>query len=124
MLMVGAMVMLGLSVMVQPVGAFKCPAGSVRAGSSVDVASQCNVPKDEEGGSANNVIANIVNFLIGITAVIAVFVIVIVGIQMATSQGEATKVARARNMILYGVVGLVIAILAYAIVNFVLSNIS
>ena len=120
MLIVGVVAILGLNLVVQPVRAFTCPDGSVRAGDSVGVASQCNVPKDEEGGSVNDVIASIVNFLIGITAVIAVFVIVIAGIQMATSQGEATKVAKARNMILYGLVGLVIAVFAYAIVNFVI----
>lgn len=117
--------MLGLSVMAQPVGALKCPDGSVRAGSSVEVASQCNVPEDKDttNGDANGLIGNIVNFLIGITAVIAIFVIIIAGIQMATSQGDASKVGKARNMILYAVVGLVIAIVAYAIVNFVLKNV-
>ena len=45
------------------------------------------------------------------------------GISFATSQGDSGKVAKARNTILYGVVGLVVALLAFAIVNFVLSSV-
>lgn len=40
-----------------------------------------------------------------------------------TSTGEASKTTRARNTILYGVVGLVISLLAFAIVNFVLGSV-
>ena len=46
--------------------------------------------------------------------------IVMGGISFATSQGDASKTTKARNTILYGVVGLVVALLAFAIVNFVL----
>ena len=49
--------------------------------------------------------------------------IVMGGISFATSQGDTAKVAKARNTILYGVVGLVVALLAFAIVNFVLNSI-
>ena len=54
---------------------------------------------------------------------IAVAMIVMGGISFATSQGDTAKVAKARNTILYGVVGLVVALLAFAIVNFVLNSI-
>ena len=46
--------------------------------------------------------------------------IIIGGIHYATSQGDAAKVKKGKDTILYGIIGLVIAILAYAIVNFVL----
>lgn len=99
-----------------------CPAGSARAGSSAASMSQCGVPDDGGDSEDNflNLMGSIINFLIGIAAVISIFVIVIAGIQMATSQGDSAKVAKARNMILYGIVGLVVAILAFSIVNFVL----
>ena len=48
--------------------------------------------------------------------------IIIAGIQMISAQGQPEKVAKARNQILYAIVGLVIAISAFAIVNFVLTN--
>ena len=61
--------------------------------------------------------------VIGVIGFIAVAMIVMGGISFATSQGDTSKVAKARNTILYGVVGLVVAILAFAIVNFVLANV-
>ncbi len=65
----------------------------------------------------------IINVVVGVVGFIAVAMIVMGGISFATSQGDASKVAKARNTILYGVVGLVVALLAFAIVNFVLSSV-
>ena len=44
------------------------------------------------------------------------------GMRYVMSQGDAGAVNNAKNTILYAIVGLVVAILAYAIVNFVLSS--
>ena len=65
-------------------------------------------------------VTGILNVVVGIIAVMAVIVVIIGGVFFVTSQGDAGKVARARNTILYGVIGLVVALLAFAIVNFVL----
>lgn len=67
-----------------------------------------------------NTLTVIINVVVGVVGFIAVVMIVLGGISFATSQGDTSKVAKARNTILYGVVGLVVALLAYAIVNFVL----
>ena len=40
-----------------------------------------------------------------------------------TSSGEAAKVEKAKKTILYGLIGLVICVLAFAIVNFVIDNV-
>lgn len=65
----------------------------------------------------------IINVALGIIGFIAVAMIIVGGVQYTTSAGDAAKVTKAKNTILYGVVGLVIALLAFAIVNFVLVNI-
>ncbi|HEY0964883.1 MAG TPA: hypothetical protein VGE13_00185 [Candidatus Saccharimonadales bacterium] len=65
-------------------------------------------------------IQDIVNVLLFVLGAIAVIVIVISGIKYATSDGDSGKISSAKNTILYAVVGLVVAILAYAIVNFVI----
>ena len=59
---------------------------------------------------------NLVYFLAGLAAVI---VIVVGGIMYATSTGDSGKITKAKNMILYAVVGLVIVLSAFAITNFV-----
>lgn len=65
-------------------------------------------------------LTTIINVVVGMVGFVAVAMIVMGGISFATSQGDASKTTKARNTILYGVVGLVVALLAFAIVNFVL----
>ncbi len=65
----------------------------------------------------------IINVALGVIGFVAVVMIIFGGIQYTTSAGDAAKVTKAKNTILYGIVGLVIALLAFAIVNFVLVNI-
>ena len=68
-------------------------------------------------------VTNILNVIIGVLGIVAVIVIIFGGVQYMTSTGDASKVKKAKDTILYGVVGLVIVILAFAIVNFIIANI-
>lgn len=68
-------------------------------------------------------IQNIINPIIGVLGIVAVVIIIIGGIGYMTSSGEANKVKKAKDTILYGVIGLIICVLAYAIVNFVVMNV-
>ena len=52
---------------------------------------------------------------------ISVIVIIIGGVFYITSQGEPDKIKRAKNAILYAIIGLIISLLSFAIVNFVLT---
>lgn len=67
-------------------------------------------------------ITNIINAVIAALGIVAVVVIVLGGVQYMTSTGDSTKVKKAKDTILYGIVGLIICVLAYAIVNFVIGN--
>jgi hypothetical protein len=62
----------------------------------------------------------IVNTLLFVLAAVSVIVIIIAGITYTTSGGDAALVTKAKNTLLYAVVGLVVAIMAYAIVNYVI----
>ncbi|MDO4508035.1 MAG: hypothetical protein Q4B65_01475 [Candidatus Saccharibacteria bacterium] len=68
-------------------------------------------------------ITGIINGIIGALGIVAVVVIIIGGVNYMTSAGDAGKVKTAKNTILYGCIGLAICVLAFAIVNFVISNI-
>jgi hypothetical protein len=48
--------------------------------------------------------------------------IVLGGIRYTTSNGEASQVKGAKDTILYAVIGLIVAIMAFAIVNFVVDQ--
>ncbi|MBQ3294707.1 hypothetical protein IJG98_03235 [Candidatus Saccharibacteria bacterium] len=65
-------------------------------------------------------VVNIVNFLLYAAGLLAVVMIIVAGVKMTTSAGDAGAVAKAKSTIIYSVVGLVVVILAYAIVNFVI----
>ncbi|MBQ3293244.1 hypothetical protein IJG93_03025 [Candidatus Saccharibacteria bacterium] len=68
-------------------------------------------------------IKTIINAVIGVLGIVCVIVIIIGGINYMTSSGDAGKVKKAKDTILYGVIGLVVCVLAFAIVNFVINNI-
>jgi len=66
-----------------------------------------------------NTVTNVLLFVIG---AISVIMIIIGGLRYVLSGGDSGNVTAAKNTILYAVVGIIVAILAYAIVNFVISS--
>lgn len=65
----------------------------------------------------------VVSALMFIIGAISVIVIIIAGIMFTVSAGDPGRAKKAKDTILYAVVGLVVAILGYAIVAFVVDNI-
>ncbi len=123
-LVLGCMIaVLGVMTLSRATSAITCPPDSLRDGDSANSLAECNVPKEEEGKGFIIRVNTIINVLISLVGIVAVAVMVYAGIVMATSQGESAKVARARAAMIYGVVGLIICILAFAIVNFVLAGV-
>jgi cytochrome bd-type quinol oxidase subunit 2 len=58
-----------------------------------------------------------------LTGVVAVIMLIIAGIMFVTSDGDASKVASARQTALYALIGVIVALVAQGIVVFVLSRI-
>lgn len=79
---------------------------------------QVNIPTVSADQVLNNTL-NIVYFLAG---TIAVIVIIIGSITFVTSAGNSANVTKAKNMILYAVIGLVIVLAAFVITNFVIGR--
>ncbi len=77
---------------------------------------------DTGAGSLDSTVKNIINAVLYVVGILAVVMVIIGGVQYTTSGGDSAAVTKAKNTILYGIVGLVIAILAYAIVNFVVGK--
>lgn len=70
------------------------------------------------------VLTTITNTLLFIAGALAVIMIIFGGLRYATSGGNASAVTAAKNTILYAIVGLIIALLAFAAVNWVLGAIT
>lgn len=76
-------------------------------------------------GSTNGlfaIIKNVINVLLYASGIIAIIMIIIGGINYTLSSGDNAKVASAKNTVLYAVVGLIVAAMAFAIVNFVVAK--
>lgn len=139
MLMAG-LVVVGMGVLgpVGTAGAVTCPEGSIRgdlAKSTGDASKGevpniglCNVEPNVGNGTDSEqdiffYVNRIINIALGLLGLVSVIMIIVSGIQIATAGGDPGKVERGKRAIMFAVAGLVIALLAFAIVNFVLGNV-
>ena len=98
--------------------------------SAVNVFDSCNaanaadspVCKEANTNSVNNPIQTIIGLLLFAIGTISVIMIIVGGIRYVISNGEASRIKSAKDTILYAVIGLIVSLLAYAIVNFVLTQ--
>lgn len=67
-------------------------------------------------------LANVINTLLFAAGAVSVIMIIVGGLKYTLSQGEEKAAAGAKDTILYAVVGLVVSVMAFAIVNFVLGE--
>ena len=99
-------------ILVNAVAATTCPPNTICRGNlpNVDVSS---------GGTT---IPTILSIAFGIVGAFALLIITVSGLRYITSGGNPEKTAKAKNGIVYSLVGLVIAISAEAIVTFVVKR--
>lgn len=74
---------------------------------------------DDRDKTIMPVVTTIIEAVMGVVGVIAVGVIIYGGVTYTISTGDSAKTTKAKNIILYGVIGLVVALLAYTLVTFV-----
>lgn len=82
---------------------------------SIDV----NAPS---GVSIGGTVKNIANLLVYVAGALSVIFILIGAFQYVVSGGNPDATKRAKDTILYALIGLVVSAFAYAIVNFVLNK--
>ena len=100
-----------------------CPQGSLRQTYSNSI-SECNIAENHAGSdNLMKTINTIINVVLGVLGILAVAYIIYGGFMFTTAAGDANKTKKARETIMYGVIGLVVALLAFAIVNFVLTSV-
>jgi len=72
--------------------------------------------------TAEQVLAGSLNAIYFIVGGLAVIIIILAGYTFITSSGDPAAVTKAKNAILYSVVGLIVVIMAFAITSFVLGR--
>lgn len=100
-----------------------CDSATLSAASGVNCAQGKDTPTTLFGGQGS-IFTTIVNVLLFIIGAISVIMLIIGGIRYTISAGDSGNVTAAKNTILYAIVGLVIAFLAFAIVNYVLGAVT
>ena len=76
------------------------------------------IPKVE----ASMAITDILNIAYTAAGIVAIIVIIVSAIFYVISQGDASKIKRAKDGILYSIVGLVVVMLAFTLTNFVIGR--
>lgn len=109
-------IIIGVAAFVPATATYASPASQIDggAGNVVDPGSSVDLP---------TMIKRIIDILLFAIGAVAVIMIIFGAFRYVLSGGDSSSVTAAKNTILYAVVGLVVAILAYAIVHFVTSNI-
>jgi hypothetical protein len=79
-----------------------------------------NLPQPGAGGGQ---IRLVINVLLSISGAVALLVITMAGFRFVTSRGSPQQVAQARDAIVYSLIGLVVIMSAFMIVNFVVFKI-
>lgn len=74
---------------------------------------------DTGPNSLTDQIRSITNVLLFVLGAVAVIMIIIGGFKYVTSNGDSNNIQSAKNTILYAIIGIIVAIMAYAIVNWV-----
>lgn len=70
----------------------------------------------------DGLIKTVVNILLWAVGILSVIMIIFSGFRYITSAGDASKTKSAQSTLTYSVVGLIVAIMAYAIVNMVINR--
>ena len=116
------------AVAVVPVVGVAIGLNSATAGAQVD---EINKGIDAIGGSSStatlqvdDIVLAVVNWLLFAVGVISVVMLIVGGIKYATSAGDSNKVTSAKNTIMYAIIGLAVAVLAFAIVGFVTNTLN
>ncbi|MBF1035447.1 MAG: hypothetical protein HXL12_02000 [Candidatus Nanosynbacter sp.] len=97
-----------------------CPPGSKNQGATNIAA--CNIDPAHNGDDLINDTNKIINVVIGVLGVVAVAVVIYGGFLFLTAQGDPGKIKKGKDSITWGIIGLIIALLSWSIINFVLSS--
>ena len=83
-----------------------------------------NIDQVGDGGDTlTSDLQTILGAIIGVLGFVCVVVMIIGGVNYMTSAGDSGKVKKAKDTILYGLIGLIVCALAFALVNFVIGTI-
>lgn len=109
---------LALGVSLVAPATYAAPSDGIQGG--LNDANPNNVPQQLDGDGG--VIKTVINVMLWIVGILSVIMLIYGGIRYTISGGDSGAVTSAKNTILYAIVGLIVAIFAYALVNWVFTE--
>jgi hypothetical protein len=106
---------LGIALVATPVSAL----GEGGASAGIGAARGDNTPSNLVNGDSS-IIKRAINIMLFAVGVLSVVMLIFGGFRYVISGGKKESVTNAKNTILYAIVGLLVAVFAYAIINFIL----
>ena len=103
---------LGIALVATPVSAL----GEGGASAGIGAARGDNTPSNLD----SSIIKRAINIMLFAVGVLSVVMLIFGGFRYVISGGKKESVTNAKNTILYAIVGLLVAVFAYAIINFIL----
>lgn len=82
-----------------------------------------SAPCKASSDSVAAILKNVINIMLYLAGAIAVVMVVVGGIRYITSDGDPAAANKAKNTIIYALVGVVVAVMSYSIVNFVIGRV-
>lgn len=81
------------------------------------------VTASESSLTIGDILSNVIMWILGFSAAVAVLFLIIGGLQYITASGNEKRAEAAKSTILYAVIGLVVILLSFVIVGFINANI-
>ena len=94
---------------------------SAQVSKGIDTATTSEMQGKSIDGDSG-LIKTVVNILLWAVGILSVIMIIFSGFRYITSSGDASKTKSAQSTLIYSVVGLIVAIMAWAIVNMVIKR--
>lgn len=93
-------------------------------GGTLDAAGKCVVKTSSGGnGDLGTAFKQVANTLIFVVGALSVIMVIIGGLRYVLSGGDSAGIKSAKDTVLYALIGVGVAIVAYAMVNFVITAI-
>lgn len=80
----------------------------------------CNTTNTDPISGTDGILNKVTAIIAYVAGIAAVIIIIVSGISFITANGDANKISNARRMLIYALIGLVVIILAKAIVTYVI----
>lgn len=92
----------------------------INACGNANAGANCEPPGKDD---LARLIVNISEIALALVGTVALLFLIVGGFQYITSAGNPDNVAKAKSTILYSIIGLILAILSYAIIKFIIEKV-